>query len=367
MLDIKELKEKIKDFLTDSFTYLSSDSDESIQKKKRNVILAAVSLVLLVVVVFSVMAMSLRAGSSPANISTEKDVVYVRVAPGMSSDRIGQLLVDKGVISSKAKFWLATKINGADSRFRPGVFVMTSNMSVGDAMSILLNANSSVVRVTIPEGYNLREIAQRLEESGLVDSTEFLQVARNYAPYSYMEKKQDADYRAEGFLFPDTYEFSNDSSPEDIMKRMVDEFDSKLTPEVRQKMKERNLTIHEMVTLASLVEKEALFKDDMPIIAQVFYKRLKINMPLQTDTTITYLIGAKEDVSIADTKVNSPYNTYQNYGLPPGPIASPGMDAINAVLNPANTDYLYFVADRQGHNYYSNSYAEHMGNVNRVR
>lgn len=366
-MDMKELKAKVKDFLLDNFTYLSSDSDDEKNKKKRNVLIAAGGLLLVLIVMMSAILFSFKSGSVPANIPKGNEIVYVRVAPGMSSDRIGQLLVEKGIISSKAKFWLATKINGADSKFKPGVFAMTRNMSVGDAMSILLNAKSSVVRVTIPEGFNLKEIAQRLEESGLVDAKEFLQAAKNYAPYDYMVKKPDADYRAEGFLFPDTYEFSNDSSPEDIMKRMIDEFDSKLTPDVKQKLREKNLSVYDMVILASLVEKEALFKKDMPVIAQVFYKRLKINMPLQTDTTITYLIGAKEDVSIADTKVDSPYNTYQHYGLPPGPIASPGMDAINAVLEPAGTDYLYFVADRQGNNYFSSSYAEHMANVNRVR
>ena len=141
-----------------------------------------------------------------------------------------------------------------------------------------------------------------------------------------------------------------------------------LTPEMRDRAKEMNLSIYELITLASMVEKEARFEEDRPMIAQVFFKRLQVGMPLQSDTTLQYLMnGPKEDVSIEDTKMESPYNTYQHQGLPPGPIASPGIAAIRAVLYPADTDYLYFVADRQGHNHYSRSYEEHLAEVERVR
>ena len=141
-----------------------------------------------------------------------------------------------------------------------------------------------------------------------------------------------------------------------------------LADEMREKAEKMNLSVFELVTLASLVEKEARYEEDRPIIAQVFFKRLEINMPLQSDTTIQYLLDApKEDVTYADTEIDSPYNTYQHYGLPPGPVANPGLASIEAVLEPADTDYLYFVADRAGHNHYSKSYDEHMEIVNRVR
>ena len=232
----------------------------------------------------------------------------------------------------------------------------------------MLNGKTAAVRVTIPEGLNVREMAKRFAEAGLVDEDEFLKVAKTFAPYDYIESVPQADYRIEGFLFPDTYDFSNDATPESIMQKMADEFDRKLTPEMRRQAKEKHLSIYELITLASLVEKEARFPEDRPMIAQVFFKRLAINMPLQTDTTLQYLLDApKEDVSIEDTKMESPYNTYQHYGLPPGPIACPGMASIEAVLNPADTDYLYFVADRNGHNHYTNTYDEHLEVVNRVR
>jgi len=137
---------------------------------------------------------------------------------------------------------------------------------------------------------------------------------------------------------------------------------------MRQRAAEEHLSLYELVTLASLVEKEARYEEDRPIIAQVFLKRLAIGMPLQSDTTLQYLRNdPKEDLSLEDTKVDSPYNTYQHEGLPPGPIASPGLAAIEAVLYPASTEYLYFVADRQGHNHYSTNYADHLALVEQVR
>jgi len=128
------------------------------------------------------------------------------------------------------------------------------------------------------------------------------------------------------------------------------------------------LSIYELITLASLVEREVRFPEDRPIVAQVLLKRLKLNMPLQTDATLQYLMDTpKEEVSIADTQIDSPYNTYQHVGLPPGPIANPGMASITAVLHPAETDYLYFVADRRGHNHYAYTYEEHLNLVNQYR
>ena len=214
----------------------------------------------------------------------------------------------------------------------------------------------------------MKEIANRLYEIDLADKEDFFEAAKDFEPYPYMEKHDDVFFAAEGFLFPETYTVESDASVEDILKMMAEEFDKKLTPAMREKAKEMGLSVYDLVTLASLVEREVRYPEDRPIVAQVFLKRLKINMPLQTDASLQYLMDApKEDVSIEDTQIKSPYNTYLNAGLPPGPIASPGIESIKAVLNPADTDFLYFVADRQGHNYYSSSYEEHLELVNQYR
>ena len=241
-------------------------------------------------------------------------------------------------------------------------------MDPREVLSLIVEGKTTRVRFTIPEGFSVRDIAKRLADEGIVDEQEFLKKAEDYRPYDYIERHANTFYACEGFLFPDTYELGTDMDVDTILKEMSSDFDQRLTKKMRQRAAEEHLSLYELVTLASLVEKEARYEEDRPIIAQVFLKRLAIGMPLQSDTTLQYLRNdPKEDLSLEDTKVDSPYNTYQHEGLPPGPIASPGLAAIEAVLYPASTEYLYFVADRQGHNHYSTNYADHLALVEQVR
>ena len=294
--------------------------------------------------------------------------VYITVKPGMDADAIAGQLLEHGIIDSRFSFWWQVKTGGLQDKFKAGTYLMHPGMQTEEAIAKLISGKTTTIKFTIPEGFGIKEIAERLSDEGLVDKEKFLKLAKDYAPYDYVEHKENVRYAAEGFLFPDTYEIHSDVSEKDIMDMMAQDFDQRLTKKLRDRAEEMHLSIYDLVTLASLVEKEARYEEDRPIIAQVFFKRLRIGMPLQSDTTLQYLLDApKEDVTIADTKMESPYNTYQNYGLPPGPIASPGMAAIEAVLYPADTDYLYFVADRKGHNHYSNTYAEHLAIVDQVR
>ena len=296
--------------------------------------------------------------------------IYVTVKPGMNADMIADSLVEHGVLDGKLSFWWQVKTGGLQDKIKTGTYAFTPAMEAKDVLAKLVAGEITVIKITIPEGFGVKEIARRLADEGLADERKFLEKARDFAPYGYMEKgeHEDVRYTAEGFLFPATYELQPDMNEQDIMNMMAQALDGRLTRKMRARAREMDLSIYELITLASLIEKEALFAEDRPIIAQVFYKRLKRGMPLQTDATLQYLMDApKEDVSIADTQIESPYNTYQNKGLPPGPIASPGMDAIEAALYPADTDYLYFVADRSGHNHYSMTYDEHIAIVNEVR
>lgn len=297
-----------------------------------------------------------------------KENIYMVVKPGTTASEISDHLTRLGVIDSRLRFWWLMKLQGDAQKFKTGTYAFAPHMDEQAVLDKLVSGDTTVVRFTIPEGFGIKEIAKRLADEGLVDEQEFLAEAKDFAPYDYMKKRPNERYAAEGYLFPDTYEIHSEVTPEAIMKMMAEDFDTRLTPELRQQAAAKNLSIHDLVTLASLVEKEARYDEDRPIIAQVFFKRLQMGMPLQSDTTLQYLMaGPKEDVSIEDTKIDSPYNTYQHAGLPPGPIASPGMKSILAVLNPASTDYLYFVADRQGHNHYSQTYDEHLAIVEQVR
>lgn len=294
--------------------------------------------------------------------------VNVKIREGLSTAEIADRLAEKGVIDSTLKFRLLARFYGYDDKFRPGSYNFTLDMSNEDVFAKLLSGEKKLIQFTVPEGFGVKEIAERLYNLDLADKEEFLRAAENFTPFDYMHKRKDVFFAAEGFLFPDTYTVENDVEIEEILSLMANTFDEKLTASMRAQAAKMDLSIYELITLASMVEREVRFPEDRAIVAQVLLKRLKLNMPLQTDATLQYLMDApKEEVTIEDTQIDSPYNTYQHAGLPPGPIANPGMASIEAVLHPADTDYLYFVADRSGHNHYAYTYEEHLNLVNKYR
>ena len=294
--------------------------------------------------------------------------VYYTLRPGLSAREIADELIAHGVITDKWDFWWEARVRGKAAEFKTGTYALRPGMSVDEVVAKFTSGETTRVKFTIPEGFGVKEIARRLADEGIVDEQEFLRKAKHFAPYDYIERKSEANYYCEGFLFPDTYTLEEHIDVDTILNMMARDLDERLTPAMRARAEEMHLSIYDLITLASLVEKECRYPEDRAMVAQVFFKRLELDMPLQTDTTLQYLLdGPKEDLSLKDTEMESPYNTYQHRGLPPGPIASPGMAAIEAVLHPADTDYLYFVADRQGHNHYATNYQDHMVNVNRYR
>ena len=219
------------------------------------------------------------------------------------------------------------------------------------------------VRFTVPEGYSVVKTAKKLEAEGLGSAEKFIAAAKDYAPYTYMQTNDpNVIFKAEGFIYPATYDFPVGISEQDMLKMMVEQFDKTMQKEgIAKTVAERNLNMRDVVNMASMVELEAVFAEEQPRIAGVFLKRVEIGMPIQSDTTIQYILGAqKEVITFADTKIQNPYNTYQNPGLPPGPIGSPSLNAIKAVLEPEKTDYLYFVAEKDGHHRFTKTYDEHL-------
>lgn len=306
-------------------------------------------------------------GNTQNNAPTTKIVI----TDGMTASELAAELEAKGVLKHKLGFLIMGKVYNYDTQIHPGIFYLTPDMRISTIWNaILFGNNELIVRITIPEGFTVEQIADLLEQKNLVKSAEFKKIAKNFAPYDYMKpatENPDTKYAVEGFLFPDTYEISKESSAEDILKLMINNFNKKFTPEKRKLAESRNISIYQVVTLASIVEKEAKLAQDRPIIAQVFFSRLQIDMPLQSDATIQYASDKHiDDFTIAHTKMETPYNTYLHYGLTPGPICNPGIDSIDAVLNPATTDYLYFVADKDGTNHFSKTYAEHENNIQKI-
>ncbi|MBQ7453665.1 MAG: endolytic transglycosylase MltG [Selenomonadaceae bacterium] len=303
-----------------------------------------------------------------ATDTAEEKHITVKIREGSSTAEIADRLAEKGIIKSTLKFRILARIHDYDDKLRPGSYSFTAAMEDEEVFAKILSGEKKMVKFTVPEGFGVKEIAERLYNLDLVEKDDFLKAAKDFAPYDYMKKHDNVFYAAEGFLFPDTYAVENDMEVDEILTLMAQTFDEKLKPAMRKRAAEMGLSIYDLITLASLVEREVRFPEDRPIVAQVLLKRLKLNMPLQTDATLQYLMDTpKEEVTIADTQIDSPYNTYQHAGLPPGPIANPGMASIEAVLHPAATDYLYFVADKHGHNHYAFTYEEHLNLVNQYR
>lgn len=337
------------------------DFFESMDTKK--VIGIAAFLVLIIVAVLSMTLLS-----PSGNIVQKGEKVKFKITEGMDAAEIARRLEKEGVIENALKFRILAKLNGYENQLKVGSYKFTTGMTYDEVFTKLLAGAPEVLTITIPEGFTVKDIAQKFSNFGVVNYDTFISKARTFAPFDYIVRKNNTFYDCEGFLFPDTYEVTTDMTSEDILYMMADNFDYRLSSTMRQRAAEEGLTVYELITLASIVEKEARYAEDRPIIAQVFFKRLEIGMPLQTDASLQYLMDApKEDVSIADTQIDSPFNTYQNMGLPPGPIANPGLASIEAVLYPANTDYLYFVADRSGHNHYAYTYDEHLELVYQYR
>jgi UPF0755 protein len=274
---------------------------------------------------------------------------------------IERLSADKKIGNSLLIKWYI-KSKKLSSNIKPGTYSFSDNTSIEDFVNGLETGkdNISDIKVTIPEGFDIEQIAQVLDKSGLVKKDEFLTSCKNYKLPSYIKINGKKRYQLEGYLFPDTYVFSKNTSSDKIINTMISRFEDVIT-EIK---KQNNLNINDknvesIITMASIVEKEAVEDNDRPKVASVFYNRIKINMKLQSDATVLYALGVhKEVVYTNDLKINSPYNTYYVEGLPIGPICSPGKASIEAALNPDKTKNIYFIIIKDGPHFFSDNYNE---------
>lgn len=288
--------------------------------------------------------------------------------PANSTGRdIADTLEKKGIIRSSTLFRLYSRILGSGKSLQSGTYRMKQGLTVREAMTELRSGKIESVFVTVPEGYTVHQIASLLKEAGIKGADDFEEEAASYGPLKYQYGPTAAAVKGEGFLFPDTYNIPKEYTARQICDMMYKRTDTMLTGDIRQKAEKKHMTLHDLMTLASMVEREARFKEDQVPIASVMLKRLQIGMPLQIDATIQYALGSpKEELTIADTQIDSPYNTYTHNGLPPGPIGSPGMDAIEAVLDAEPGEYLYYVAQADGHHVFTKSYEEHQAETETI-
>lgn len=293
----------------------------------------------------------------------------ITVENGMTAADIANMLHKEKLIKRPESFRLEARFMGLEGKLQAGKYEIEAGKSNSEIIDILARGQVKTVSFTVPEGYTVNKIAAKLAAEGLGDAEKFKEAARNYTPYKYMETNNpDVIYKAEGFIYPSTYLFTDGMTEKDMLATMVKEFNTQINHEkIGDAAEKADMQLRDIVTIASMVELEAVFKEEQPRIADVFLRRLQIYMPIQSDTTIQYILGAqKEEITFADTEIQNPYNTYVNAGLPPGPIGSPSLDAIKAVLNPEQTDYLYFVADKDGHHRFTRTYAEHLQEIENI-
>ncbi|TWH48919.1 endolytic transglycosylase MltG [Sporomusa sp. KB1] len=301
-------------------------------------------------------------------VSSKGEPILVSIKTGTPAKVIAEDLEKQNLIKNAVVFRVAAKLQGLENSLQAGEYSISPAMPVRQMLTMMSQGQTAYQQFTVPEGYTVDQIAELLAEKKLANPEKFKALAKNFAPFSYMAANPNTKYSVEGFLFPDTYRLARGTSEEELLTMMVKQFDAKMTPDSRQRAAELGLSIREVIIMASLVEKEAKLNEEQPVIAGVFANRIKQNMPLQSCATIQYILGyPKAELTIQDTEIASPYNTYQIMGLPPGPIANPGTAAIKAVLSADKTDYLYFVADKQGKHHFSNSYAEHLLAINQVQ
>jgi UPF0755 protein len=284
----------------------------------------------------------------------------VTIEKGESFRQIAQALADAGVVRSEIALRLYGRISGTASQIKPGDYAFKGGERVPEVMRHLVRGDFVVVTITIPEGLTVHDIAERVAQTGLVCEDEFEQAARDGAIVRALGLRP---LGAEGYLFPATYKFSPHATTDDVLAAMLARFYQILTPEVEVRMFAQGLDPRRLVTMASIVEKEAKAPAERPLIAGVFYNRLRLGMPLQSDPTAEYELDGVKDTAVNAVHTASAFNTYDFTGLPPGPIANPGLKSIEAALHPAQTDYLYFVARDDGTHVFSKSYDEHRRNI----
>jgi len=296
----------------------------------------------------------LHPAMSPRYRDGERRVVYIK--PDSRGSEISDLLKQAGVIQDPFLFHLFTYLRGSSDRLKAGEYEFTSSMGLLDVIRILEEGEVLVHKVTIPEGSSLWQIARLLDAEGLVDIDRFLRLTRDPAVASYYMPEADS---MEGFLFPDTYHFIKGTKEEAVIDAMVQRFFRAFSGADELRARRHGMSLYEVVTLASIIEKEALVDREKPIIAGVFYNRLRRGMRLQADPTVLYGRRRQGRIRYRDLREKHPYNTYVHYGLPPGPIASPGAAALKAALYPARVRYLYFVSKNDGTHQFSRTLKEH--------
>jgi len=304
----------------------------------------------------------------------EGETVVFTVQPGETTAMVATRLAKEGLIHDAELFSLYMRYQGLDRGLEAGDYELSPSMTIPQIAERLQRAQAEEVVVTVPEGWRMEQIAALLDRESVLPGREFLALARE-GDFDYpFLRDRPPGASLEGYLFPDTYRLPVGAEASDLIKRMLENFDRRVTPQMRQDAAAQGLTLFEVVTLASIVEREGVVKEELPLIASVYRNRLERGMKLDADPTVQYALGFQPDtgqwwkspLQLEEyAQVNSPYNTYLHPGLPPGPICNPGLAAIEAVIYPAQSDYLFFVRNgvaNDGSHVFAKTLEEHERN-----
>ncbi len=342
-----------------------SKKKKKIKRRKKKIRVARLLIVLVLVIGLAAGMGSLyyRHASKAVNPNSKTSIV-VDIPEGSTAKKIAQILIDKNLIRNKRVFLSNVKNTEKAEKIKAGKYKFSQNMSNDQIIDKLIKGQiyQDGIKVTVPEGSVSTEIVDLLVKKGLGQRKNFVNLFRH--PENFVDKhaflKNKRIVTLEGFLYPETYFFKKESSEKAIFDKMLSEFEKNYNSKVKASVEKNKLDFYDTVIMASIVEKEAVKDSERGKIAGVFYNRLNKKMRLQSDAVLQYALPKRKSrVMYKDLKIESPYNLYLNDGLPPTPVANPGIKSLLAAANPQKTEYLYFVTGTDGENYYSKTYEEH--------
>ncbi len=279
------------------------------------------------------------------------ETVIVTIPEGASTADIADILKENKLIKSAFSFRLSSKMNGFDGTYQQGIYEVDKGLNATQIMELLQTGIVfNDIKFTVPEGYNTQQIAAKAEETGICTAEEFIEACNTGTyEFDFLKDIPDREFKLEGYLFPDTYYMKEETTATELIQNMLSRFDQMYTKEYQDVVASGGYTLDQLVTMASIIEKEIKVEEERPRAAGVIYNRLEEKMPLQMDATVLYAMGiVKEDISTVDLQYDSPYNTYQVSGLPIGPISNPGELSFQAALYPEENNYIYYVVEAKG-------------------
>lgn len=291
--------------------------------------------------------------------------IEIRIPEGSTFRQAADIFAEENVLRNKTLFLVIGRMTGIDRKIRAGYYSLYGSMNLLDLLRVLMKGQIIENEVTVVEGDSLREIAEKLSEKNIVSREDFLELSTDE---DYLISFDINAPSFEGYIYPETYKIPKGMDPEEAVGMMINKMREKFSDKLRARAEEIGRSEKEVLTLASIIEKEAVTDEERPLISAVYHNRLKIKMPLQADPTSIYGVkSSREKITFADLQRKTPYNTYVIKGLPPGPIASPGIKSIMAALYPAEAPYIYFVSNNDGTHHFSVSAAEHLAAVKAYR